>query len=536
MLPLEKSITRSIDTSRREAAGDQSYLHPVTFDKAALDFQERSGKLGRWILPATRGSITTSIQTGTPEALGKDVFKRGDSADQDLDTVEARLKKLIDGSQLPERSRLQYQRGKKAMQTGPWSTKPELSLSARFGQVLFPLEETNAESESALTTFLPVLPGLANILKDETFHLFHQHTAPKLEYTFVAAPVQQNFSKMQQYPTLSIRIAHNHRTGAHHLRELSLALEETDHEVLLPNKAVDIQFRKHSRVRLMRPEANNELNTFMEAVLANIESGERLTAPTLDLEIPKWTIPGYPLGAGTRSVRYLFMGVRFRQSIAATYEGTRVSYSSVVGGKLNRKGGSFSAHFVSSDNKNEPQTKTVDREKLKRFVKSCFKIADRITEASHHAQPLNKSIKPRNEMSARKERRRELNTTASDAASDHSAADILASAETLQDLTEQEQEGDPDMTHSVTDTQVSDSPVIPSLDSATHGTDQTERVIHNGGVEDAGFCLNQLDGPSSPSAQSDQVIQLENSAQSPEREERGTLKSVAEAESSFRRS
>ena len=139
----------------------------------------------------------------------------------------------------------------------------------------------------------------------------------------------------------------------------------------------------------------------MDVVTKNIESGERLTAPDLQIDIPKWTIPGSPATAkGTRSVKYLFSGIQIRQAVSGSYDGAPMSYSTVQSNKLGAKGGALHMYH------NDVSSKEGDAG-LEAFVQKCFHMVDSITEAAARSQPLSKQMRPRHEDSGRKMRRQE---------------------------------------------------------------------------------------------------------------------------------
>jgi hypothetical protein len=300
-----------------------------------------------------------------------------------------------------------------------WAFAPEDQLTARFGQTLFPLDSSAAGPESvSATSFVPSLPGLAKILVDEDFKLGRGPSAPIFEYTFVAAPEQQNFTKDQEFPTLRVQFAYNEHTGLHFLKKLHLYLDERVHDVLLPDKSLDIRFHRRTRLRLHAPHTNKMVEDFQRTVITNIQSGGKLTAPNLKLDIPRWAIPGYLKAdlSGTRSVLYLFTGIRFRQSVPARFMDNQITVSTTQSGKLGSKSAALSTYWDPQEflNNSENRSRVQQGGDLKEFVAGCFKIVDKITMAAASNEQRLRRFKPRDEMSARKIRRQELQAVSRD--------------------------------------------------------------------------------------------------------------------------
>ncbi|KAF1958334.1 hypothetical protein CC80DRAFT_442254 [Byssothecium circinans] len=369
MLPLKEDVEHTIDTTRRDATKDQSYLSTVHFDPTAVDWKLRNQHFGRWMLPVTR-----SPEPAT--AIG------GEPSDELLDNTKQGILKMVDrATDLPEDLMQKI--------TGDWSSRPEVSVVTEFGSVMYSMgsSQDDVHAETALPPFLPSTPGLVRLLKDQEFSLTQKYgSPPSLHYSFIAAPEQRLFDRGQQFPRLSILFRPNPQTGKHSVRKIYLSLNESVHDVLLPDKAVDLRFVSNAQLQMHPSSGEKSIRGFIHAVLENLQSGGKLTAPNINLDIPTWTIPGQPSDAkGTSTVRYLFTGVRFRQSVAGSLFGGSVSLGTVQSGKLGRKGAALTAYF-NSDPKMPGYSDLKDDTRLGEFVKKSFAIADKVTETARHVQ------------------------------------------------------------------------------------------------------------------------------------------------------
>ena len=421
-----------MDPTRRDAAQGQSYLSPVTLDKALLDFRTRHLTLGRWSLPVPRTTKSTKaheVDTHVP-------VPQPTTNVEGLKYVQAHVSAMFQKSARSPTPPTARQAGQHE-----WAFTPDDQLVAQFGQTLFPLDSSSMGPESALAaSFVPSLPGLPKILIDEDLKLGFGPGAPVFEYTFVAAPVQKSFTKGQQFPPLRVQFSYNERIGQHYLKQLHLDLDKRIHDILLPDKALDIRFIRRSQLRLHAPNTSKMVEEFMKTVIANIQSGEKLTAPSVNIDIPNWAIPGYTQAhlPGTINVEYLFTGIRFRQNVTAKILEVPVTFSTAQSGKLGSKSAALSANFEPASLQNgENATKDQHEDDLKAFVGGCFKILDKITVAAANQDWRFRAAKPRDELSARKIRRQALQAEPTDGDAVEVDAEH-ASSPVAEDTTEQD--------------------------------------------------------------------------------------------------
>lgn len=292
-----------------------------------------------------------------------------------------------------------------------WKAQAQWRLSATFGQALFPSDEMASSStiESWLGTssqpiFTHSVTGMttlfssAQLQESSAAGALQFNSAPHhhiLVYDFIPAPKQQRVSASHTLPGLRIQM----RTGATGteatFHKMYIFVREHFHTVLLPEQAVDLQLQKVLRVAIREDHRSKAIQEWTSAVAANIASGERVSAPNLTIEIPKWTITGQPDNAkGMQTAKYLFSGVRFRQSVAGSFQGTAVSYTTNQSSKLAPQGGSLSMHYNNSARNVQAPADGVDR--LTQFFDKCFVFAERITCVASNTLSISKLEKLKN--------------------------------------------------------------------------------------------------------------------------------------------
>lgn len=301
---------------------------------------------------------------------------------------------------------------------GIWELEPQHKLVAKFGQALIPLDRAGAEEadsnisgQLSRNTFFSTLPGLSSFLASPALSVSSRLNPPVLNYNFRPDPEQTGFNASQLFPTLKIRMTTDRQGVKAYFRKASIRFWQHVHTVSLPNKAVDMQFYKYGGLRLQKDHNDVNVQKWIGAAAKSIVSGGRIVAPPLTIDIPKWTIPGFSSDEkGMATVKYYFSGVDFRQTLSGTMLGEKISYSTIQSGKLNAKGGELMAYFTGHGNEGFR-----DEAAIRSFVERCHDIVDLITNASAQTSPLSRQVRPRDAGSARKAKRSEMATGASEA-------------------------------------------------------------------------------------------------------------------------
>jgi hypothetical protein len=424
LLPVKNHVKRTYDTKKIDADVGDCYLVPAVHEPKSLDYSYRDVALGRWSLPIPRVRKTSAGSDGheavKPETTQANVEEPEEPKEPKhiFDSRVHRVVSKIHRRPDPHRSTLE--------RIGSWA-ETEFRISAEFGQALFPLASPDPKSIAVtLDTpgrelpFQPMLPGLANFLATSNIELKKRTETPALLYEFVPAPGQKGFKRDQQFPTLHIQMRpHRDKRGCV-LHKLSLGLPWKDHvhDVLLPDKATDVRFRRYERLRFdVSGHDDTNVTEWVDAVRANIASGERLTAPSLCLRIPRWTVPNHksdepelPDSEGMLTVNYLFTSVQVRQSAIGSLGETRFSYTTMQSDSMGASGGGVNVYPLD----NSSGSSSEDKDDINAFVRNSFKIADMITRASASRRPIPKVLtpsegrKPRDMQSERKLRRAAL--------------------------------------------------------------------------------------------------------------------------------
>jgi hypothetical protein len=427
LLPFKDSTLHTIDTQEVDAAKGQGHLLPASYDVKSLELRQRNADLGRWSLPVGRKAQVPSPKAhdAEPEPIER--------VPETLATRNNRAAAIVRSLQQLANKGLAPDQAARAKSDELVEEGPRFKLSAEFGQALFPLIDTapsgKSKSKPSLTSqplFTSSIPGLSSLLSSAyTQSLTNVEPSPHFQpvnrveelsllYDFVAAPEQEKLEAGQTPPTLRIQMRTDKLGGKATFRKLGLNFQEHVHSVLLPGDAVDVQFTRYGRIHHHKNSPKMKLvEQWVEAVSANIASGERLTAPDLTFQVPKYTIIGAK-GHGNLPVKYLFSGVQFRQAMNGTYDDEPASYATVQSGKLGAQGGALSMYYKNEENSAEELLR--DDGSLTSFVEKALDLAATITKAAGQTQAVAKTLRPRSDESGRKQRRREERAATEDGA------------------------------------------------------------------------------------------------------------------------
>ncbi|KAG9190846.1 hypothetical protein G6011_08934 [Alternaria panax] len=402
-LPFKEPVTRTFDVQKLGAADGAVFLSPVLPGDNSLEFKYRSRDLGRLSVPVARLTEPESVdfQAEKPAKVPKTALHGL------VNRTMATILRSASEAPLPMH------------ELNHWIPEPRYKLSAEFGQVLFPLEGADSKQviEAALaqpsqSPFLPTIPGLNSVFTSPNLSPTTRLQTPCLHYEFRP---DLSHTPGQLFPTLSIQMRTGRSGAKATLHKLTLNFQQRVHDVLLPDKAIDVRFYRRGSLHFNVKDHNDEdVQAWVNAVIENIESGGRLTAPPLRVQIPKWTIPGFSSEEkGMRNVTYHFSGIQFRQSVAGNLFGEDISYNTVQSGKLGAKGGVLTAHYTGHGD-----TELRDESTVRAFVERCFDMVDLVTDASMQTLPVSRQLRPRYENSERKAKRMETSASQARAANE----------------------------------------------------------------------------------------------------------------------
>ncbi|KAF1829022.1 hypothetical protein BDW02DRAFT_574375 [Decorospora gaudefroyi] len=410
LFPFKDSTVRTFETRKLLGAKSSMYLMPVFPEAKSLEQRYRHMKLGRMTLPIERLAEpeTREGQTHEAETIAK-ATKRSNAA---LDKLVSRTSMSV--------GRFDAGDGTSSMKVNNWAQEAEYTLHAKIGQVLFPLDSAEPHkagkaitASASLSPFVPYLPGLTSLLASPELSATSRLQTPSLLYEFQPDPDQPAVNKkltaiLPNLPSLRIEMRTGRKGAKPTMDKLNLSFDHRMHDVLLPDEAADLRFFRRGTLSLRNAAKNANVQQWTAAVIENIESGGRLTAPPLTIKIPKWTISGNAqTEKGTLEVTYNFSGIQFQQSISGTLFDNPVSYSTIQSGNFGAKGGTLTAHYSANED-----THLTDKTQLEQFVNKCLAMVDLVTCKSSQTVPVSKQLRPRIEDSERRLRRLGMSTAA----------------------------------------------------------------------------------------------------------------------------
>jgi hypothetical protein len=388
----------------------KTYIRPSLFTET-LPYTFRKSKLGRWSLPIaneTPSPVSPVTSLTDDEALPTDVpLKYGGAVTTKLQTgIKNRVvKELLRFDAVPAAETAAPETVAPETQTieteivqgqSLWSPKADIQVAAEFGQALFPLNFSNPTfAKDSPSVFTGVIPGLPKFLFDVKWAQSDSTTTTHtLAYQFIPSPKNHNPKTLQAYPNLTVLVTLS-PTGEVSVQGVGLGVEEHFIDVLIPDWATDIRYKRTKKVWLHNPEQDENLGGFFDEIRANVMSGERLTAPpTLQLRIPWWTVKGSKKQEedGVCEAEYVFSGIEHRQTAVVEFEGRSLRYCGQQGGKLAGKDGMLKLYYGPiSDNHD------VEWTALSRFFEASFRIARRINDAAANTSRLEKVHRKRKE-------------------------------------------------------------------------------------------------------------------------------------------
>ncbi|KAL5416573.1 hypothetical protein PMIN03_002112 [Paraphaeosphaeria minitans] len=371
VLPLKSPSATTVDTTGRGALESADHFRPVVVEKESVAYKARSTKFGRWSLPVKQNMDTRATLPNLSQRLN--------AAQEQVQTM---FLKKTPPHQSPD---VKYPK---------WNKNTEVRLKALYGHALLPFEDPNSEEVS----FVPVLPGLSSLFTDQVFHTSFT-TRPLLCYEFIAQPGPSNYtSDLLPYKFPRLIAYFRFIDGQQGLSKLVLKFDAGNHQVLLPEETVDIRFETSRSIQMNNSRQAHDTRGLREHVVANLQSGGRITAPDITLDIPKWTVEGMEFeGKGDLiKTKFQFVGVTFTQSVWGEHDGSAATYFTKQSGKLGAKYGQF-ATVYGVNRLATPVAIDDPANAISEFVANAFKTAGTITQAAATSQagPKKLETKPK---------------------------------------------------------------------------------------------------------------------------------------------
>ena len=383
-------------------------LYPSLF-KSVLPYRHRNTDLGRWMLPARKpvdnrrrsGAVSNKddaslsgigkcaqkfkaqVVFSLREALARSTFTIAHPQDANEDAPKFKRPWQTDKN----RSAFKHAWEVDENAVTKWTTEASVVLRAEFGHALFPIEGTNhtdplqdeALSPPVFANINPSLPKVLMGMEDGSslldYACFEYHFTPS-----VPTPVCK-------HPALRVRLRFNAK-GVIMLEGVFLEFNMKVRDVLLPGRAQDIRFYKSNMLTMENALQLPDVRRFLDAIEANVRSGERLTAPPdLTVQIPANTLREKAKTIRElRPVKYLFTRVEHQQEVVVRRDGASTAVlTGVQGGVLAAK-----CTRLQLEHQRLPSqpAQDVQAQALEHFVGEAFALVDRVSEAAVSNKPL----------------------------------------------------------------------------------------------------------------------------------------------------
>ena len=292
-----------------------------------------------------------------------------------------------------------------------WSAKPFTSSSILVGSVLHshPNEKSaratkllKSNRSEVLHAFSSGVPNLSQILTHATLLRAKQELTPVSQPTpsrikpveslilrFLPNPFQISDSDNQPvgasaldaFPPVEMRFDIDPENREAKLRETQVVIQEDISDIMLPEQAVDLRFEQRQTRRLRRKYIP-QIKQYLEQSDLCLAGGQLETPAKIRLPISRHIckdqglqlLSGHPdADQDVAEVEYLFAALEIRSTIALSFKGLRLLYTSIEAGKA---GGRRSELKVRSTS--ERTGKTIETEQD--FIAAGYELAECLTD------------------------------------------------------------------------------------------------------------------------------------------------------------
>jgi hypothetical protein len=253
--------------------------------------------------------------------------------------------------------------------------------------------------------FRPTVMNISRLLG--TMPSLHNLPGTSLVMRFIPSPwTGEGPQMLTSLPHVEMRFEVDEETKELELKDVIAVVESTASDVMIPDRALDLRFhqRTTSRLRTLHHRQLPQISEFLKASQLNLMRG-RLETPT-ELTLPIAThlcggeLPETLLNSRNESieVQYIFAGLEYRSTLAFDFEGWKLLYTSVEGGKADGRRGELRLRprRMSNDNSDEENTSAAW---TKKFIEAAYRLVDTLensdTPSVHCVKPL--IMSPRND-------------------------------------------------------------------------------------------------------------------------------------------
>jgi hypothetical protein len=270
-----------------------------------------------------------------------------------------------------------------------WNSDPTIFTSAIVGNILHEvlaeeiLDHTksvtldNQDAAKTRKLFVPSTRNLSRLV--ESMNGSTTRTS-SFVMRFLPSPWStQGEKSLKAFPILEMHF-HKTRKGELALARLLAFTEGSSNDIMIPDRTLDLSFRQNTAFAYI-PENLKfypQITNFLKNTELDLTKGKILTPPELVVSIPEFMCNGVGKSfqnKPTLDVSYLFAGLQFRNHISLNFDGWRLRYTSINGGKAAGQRAEVSLHPVRKAG--EKGEKGEQTEKLVNdFVTSAFGLVE----------------------------------------------------------------------------------------------------------------------------------------------------------------
>ena len=234
-----------------------------------------------------------------------------------------------------------------ASQSAVWApsrTSTHATVGLQLHQISNPSVLTKSTAQAMLDethtprTLSPSVPDLVQFVAQ----LPREDQPVKEQLCIYASPSPWRLSAEQRLatPPLEITMDVDPDNRGSHLSSVRAVAGEHIADVMLPSHAADVRFTRRELIELMDPSSSEGVMAFLDRSNLNVKGQGRLrTPPTLRIQVPQANSrlsASQRLALSTNNLfeaEYLFTSLCHRQTVALSYEGLQVQYTSVEAGR-----------------------------------------------------------------------------------------------------------------------------------------------------------------------------------------------------------
>ncbi|RFU30645.1 hypothetical protein B7463_g5681, partial [Scytalidium lignicola] len=360
-----------------------------------LPWRDRLGQWTRFAYPVSKASITESeVRKGALSCVKHrlplfDYFLGSKSTSLDG------LSKPSHAGQQPTNegeATTQHVRTQNEMH---WSDRYFTESSAIIGNVLhshpthepaiwMPPQRYNPSSKP-LKSFSTGVPNISRMLNE--IQLERKRPIEAVTMRFLPSPWANpdinrpsiGLEALNKFPSVEMRFSVHPVTKALQLEDVNAVVQSKTADLMQPDLAVDLRFQQKTLCSLQtQPLDLDQIASFLAQSQLSLTSGMQLvTPPQLTLPIAKHLCRVSKDQASSSSdvqdVEYMFAGLEYRNTVVMNYEGWKLLYTSVEGGKADGRRGELKLRAVRAASPAEPGHDNQDD--ARQFIDTACQLA-----------------------------------------------------------------------------------------------------------------------------------------------------------------